>query len=383
MSRAGRATQGAGRHRADGTPYRKNLPFRAKKSVADAAEPAKKPGPGRASPGLRYVCDSEPGYRRRRVGSGFAYFDARGRRVRDERELARIRALAIPPAYTDVWICRRANGHLQATARDARGRKQYRYHEAWRRTRDANKFARTVGFAEALPPLRRHVARDLRERGMRREKVAAAVIRLLDRTQIRVGNEEYARANGSYGLSTLRTRHVRVRGDEIRFAFRGKSRQRHEASLSDARVAAVVRRCRDLPGQHLFQYVDGSRVRAISSTDVNAYLGRVMRGDFTAKDFRTWAATVAAAEAFLADADSPGPDMSKRIIAAAAAELGNTPAVCRRSYIHPLVLLAATDAAQASRLRAIHERTHRGKSGLDRLERTVLRYLRPPGRRAT
>jgi DNA topoisomerase-1 len=325
---------------------------------------------------LHYVSDTEPGYTRRRHGRGFAYFDARGRRVRDARTLARIRALAIPPAYTDVWICRRPNGHLQATARDARGRKQYRYHEAWRRTRDETKFARALAFAGALAPLRRRVAEDLRQPGVHREKVVAAVVRLLDRTRIRVGNEEYARTNGSYGLSTLRNRHVRVRGDEVRFVFRGKSGQRHEASLADARVASVVRRCRDLPGQQLFQYVEGSRVRGISSSDVNAYLRRLMQGDFTAKDFRTWSATVVAADALLAASDPPGADLSAAVVAAAAAELGNTPAVCRKSYVHPAVLAAAAHASEASRLCSLHARTRRGKYGLDRLEYTVLRYLR-------
>ena len=330
---------------------------------------------------LRYVSDAEPGYVRRRQGRGFAYFDQRGRQVRDERVLARIRALAIPPAYTDVWICRRPNGHLQATARDARGRKQYRYHEDWRRTRDQTKFNRTIAFAQSLPRLRRHVARDLREKGMHRDKVLAAIVRVLDRTRIRVGNEEYARANGSYGLSTLRNRHVRLLGDEVRFAFRGKSGRRHEVAFSDARVAAVVRRCRDLPGQHLFQYLDGPRVRAVSSTDVNAYLHRLVPGDFTAKDFRTWSATVVAAEAILANGVD-APMVLKDVLAVAAAELGNTPAVCRRSYVHPAVLLAASDASARQRLFAVHEKTQRGKRGLDRLELTVLRYLRAHGKRS-
>jgi len=329
---------------------------------------------------LRYASDVEPGYVRRRRGRGFAYFDDRGRPVRDERTLARIRALAIPPAYTDVWICRAANGHLQATARDDRGRKQYRYHEAWRRTRDENKFSRTIVFAESLPQLRSRVGQDLREKGMRRDKVVAAVVRLLDRTRIRVGNEEYARANGSYGLSTLRNRHVHVRGDEVRFVFCGKSGQRHEVAISDKRIAAVVRRCRDLPGQHLFQYLDGPRVHAISSADTNAYLRRYMHGHFTAKDFRTWAATVVAAEAILAGRANPAV-VIKDVLAVAAAELGNTPAVCRRSYIHPAVLLAATEASARQRLFAIHEKTRRGRRGLDRLELAVLRYLRSRGKR--
>lgn len=328
---------------------------------------------------LRYVSDAEPGYTRRRCGRGFAYFDSRGRPLRDARALARIRALAIPPAYTDVWICRSADGHLQATARDARGRKQYRYHAAWRATRDDTKFARTLEFAAALPALRRRIARDLRERGVSREKVLATVLRLLDRTRVRVGNEEYARTNGSFGLSTLRSRHVRVRGDEVRLVFRGKSGRRHQVALSDARVAAVVRRCRDLPGQHLFQYLDEGRVHRITSTDVNAYLREVTRGDFTAKDFRTWSATVVVARHLLA-ATMIRPAVLRGAIEAAAAALGNTPAICQRSYVHPALLEAAT-GAPAQRLRAIHERTPRGRAGLDRSERTVLRFLREARRR--
>lgn len=328
---------------------------------------------------LRYVSDAEPGYTRRRCGRGFAYFDGRGRPLRDARTLARIRALAIPPAYTHVWICRSADGHLQATARDARGRKQYRYHPAWRATRDDTKFARTIEFAAALPALRRRIARDLRERGVSREKVLATVLRLLDRTRARVGNEEYARTNGSFGLSTLRSRHVRVRGDEVRLVFRGKSGRRHQVALSDARVAAVVRRCRDLPGQHLFQYVDGGRVHRLTSTDVNAYLREVTRGDFTAKDFRTWSATVIVARHLLA-ATTIRSAVLKGAVEAAAAALGNTPAICQRSYVHP-ALLESTAGAPAQRLREIHERTPRGRAGLDRSERTVLRFLREARRR--
>lgn len=328
---------------------------------------------------LRYVSDTEPGYTRRRCGRGFAYLDSRGRPLRDARTLARIRALAIPPAYTDVWICRSADGHLQATARDARGRKQYRYHAAWRATRDDTKFARTIEFAQALPALRRRIARDLRQRGVHRDKVLATVLRLLDRTRVRVGNEEYARANGSFGLSTLRRRHVRVRGDQVRLMFRGKSGRRHEVELSDARVAAVVRRCRDLPGQHLFQYVDGGRVHRITSTDVNAYLREITRGDFTAKDFRTWSATVVVAQRLLA-ATTMRRAVLKSAVKAAAAALGNTPAICQRSYVHPAILQAAAGTA-ALRLRGVHERTPRGRAGLDRDERTVLRFLREARRR--
>lgn len=330
---------------------------------------------------LRYVSDAEPGYVRRRCGNGFAYFDSRGRRLRDARTLARIRALAIPPAYADVWICRSADGHLQATGRDRRGRKQYRYHAAWRVARDGNKFERTIAFAEALPALRRRIARDLRERGVHRDKVLATILRLLDRTQARVGNEEYARANGSFGLSTLRNRHARVRGDEVRLVFRGKSGRRHEVALSDARVAAVVRRCRDLPGQRLFQYLDGGRLHHVTSTDVNAYLRDAAHGDFTAKDFRTWSATLIVARELLAeDAAEPRSARLKAAVGAAAAALGNTPAVCQRAYVHPAVL-EAVDGAAARRLRGIRERTPRGRAGIDRDERAVLRYLRAMRRR--
>ena len=325
---------------------------------------------------LRYVSDAEPGYTRRRSGSGFAYFDRGGRRLRDPRTLARIRALAIPPAYTDVWICRSSNGHLQATARDARGRKQYRYHAAWRDARDSTKFARTIAFAKALPALRRRIARDLREHGVRRAKVLATILRLLDRTQIRVGNEEYARANDSYGLSTLRNRHVQVSGAEVHIVFRGKSGRRHAVTLSDARVASVVRRCRDLPGQRLFQYVEEGRVRRVTSTDVNAYLREIAHGEFTAKDFRTWSATVIVARELLAEgAEAAQRVILKNVIEAAAAALGNTPAVCQRAYVHPAIL-AAGEGAPAERLRATYERTPRGRAGLDRVERTVLRFLR-------
>ncbi|HEY0179448.1 MAG TPA: DNA topoisomerase IB [Dokdonella sp.] len=325
---------------------------------------------------LRYVTDAEPGYRRERRGKGFAYVDHRGRPLKDARVLARIRALAIPPAYTDVWICPIPHGHLQATARDARGRKQYRYHAEWRRARDETKFARTIAFAEALPALRRRVARDLRLRGVPREKVLAAIVRLLDRTRIRVGNEEYARANGSYGLSTMRNRHVSVHGDEVRFLFRGKSGRKHEVALSDKRVAAVLRRCRDLPGQHLFQYVGDGRVQRIGSGDVNAYLREVMRGDFTAKDFRTWSASVVVARELVTHAERGEAADLKAAIAVAAETLGNTPAVCRRAYLHPAVAEAGEDPRRFERLQAAFARAGAARGGLDRNERALLRYLR-------
>ena len=322
---------------------------------------------------LVYVDDAQPGLRRRRSGGGFCYVDARGHRVTDERVLARIRALAIPPAYRDVWICRDPRGHLQATARDARGRKQYRYHPGWRERRDEVKFRRTIEFAARLPALRRRVARDLRAEGLVRERVLAAVVRLLDRTRMRIGNEEYAKANGSFGLSTLRNRHVRVRGDRVHIAFRGKSGQRHERLLEDPRLARTVRRCQDLPGQCLFQYVEGGRRRRVTSGDVNAYLRSIMGDDYTAKDFRTWAASVVVADALFGSKDPPSVPTA---IAAAAAELGNTPAVCRSTYVHPAVLAAADDEARGQRARAAFARVQRADRGLGRAERALLRYLR-------
>ena len=331
---------------------------------------------------LSYVSDTEPGYTRRRRGKHFVYFDRRGRQLTDERELARIRALAIPPAYTDVWICRNPRGHLQATARDARGRKQYRYHPMWKAWRDATKFERTLDFARALPKLRARIARDLRRSGLVRERVLATILRLLDRTHVRIGNEEYARSNHSYGLSTLRDRHARVRGEHVLLKFRGKSGRVHEVMLTDARVARVVRRCEDLPGQHLFQYRDelGSPHR-ISSNDVNAYLREIAGSEFTAKDFRTWAATVSVAGSLVAH-DKASEAMLRGAIERAATELGNTPAVCRRAYVHPAIMQAYGSPEQAARLRSAFERaaTRRAR-GLNQIEHAVLLYLRELSRK--
>jgi DNA topoisomerase-1 len=324
---------------------------------------------------LRYVSDVEPGITRKRSGRGFCYLDARGRRVRSERVLQRIRALAIPPAYTDVWICASPDGHLQATGRDARGRKQYRYHAAWRRQRDRSKFARTAAFGERLPGLRRRIRRDLRERGMARQRVLAALLRLLDRTRIRIGNEEYARSNRSFGLSTLRTRHVSVRGDEIRFAFRGKSGRLHEVAVEDPRVARTLRRCLELPGQLLFQYLDDGTPRKLTSSDINDYLRDAMGEEFTAKDFRTWSASVIVARELFA----PGPERPpspREAVRIAADALGNTPAVCQRAYVHPAVLEATAEPLANRRIRALFARTTRARDGLDRHERALLRYLR-------
>jgi DNA topoisomerase-1 len=297
------------------------------------------------SVGLRYVSDTRPGIRRRPMGKGFRYSAADGRPVRDPRVLRRIRALAIPPAWTDVWICPSGRGHIQATGRDARGRKQYRYHARWRAARDRGKFERLAAFGAVLPRIRHQVREDLRLRGLPRRKVLAVVVALLDATLIRVGNEEYARVNHSYGLTTMRDGHVGFDGDEVRFRFRGKSGKQHEVSVRDRRLARIVARCRDLPGQELFQYVDGhGRQHPVDSGDVNGYLREAAGLPITAKDFRTWAGTVLCACALCAAAPADTEARAKRAVAraieATAGRLGNTPAVCRESYVHPAVVEA-------------------------------------------
>jgi DNA topoisomerase-1 len=298
--------------------------------------------------GLRYVSDSQPGIQRRRAGKGFSYIDADGRPIRDAATLRRIKALAIPPAWTDIWICPSPNGHIQATGRDAKGRKQYRYDTRWRATRDENKFDHMIAFARALPRIRARVEQDLALAGMPRVKVLATVVRLLETTLIRVGNEEYAKSNKSFGLTTMRDRHIHVEGSTLRFEFRGKSGVRHSVDLHDRRLAQIVKRCRDIPGQELFQYIDEGGVRqTIDSADVNEYLRTISGDDFTAKDFRTWAGTVLAAlalkefEAF--DSQAQAKKNVVRAIESVAERLGNTPAICRKCYIHPAVLEAYLD----------------------------------------
>jgi DNA topoisomerase I len=298
--------------------------------------------------GLRYVTDAEPGIRRRRAGKHFRYLDADGDPVRDPAKLRRIEALGIPPAWTEVWICPSPRGHLQATGRDARGRKQYRYHPRWRVVRDETKFGRLRAFGEALPNLRQRVTTDLARPDLPREKVLATVVRLLEATLIRVGNEEYARRNDSYGLTTLRDDHVDVEGAAVHFTFRGKSGKEHAIDVRDRRLAAIVKRCRDLPGQELFQYVDAEGVRhTIDSADVNAYLRGIMGEEFTAKDFRTWAGTVLAAQELrLCEPAASEADARHDLAAVAqtvAVRLGNSPAICRRCYIHPAVIDAYLD----------------------------------------
>lgn len=295
-------------------------------------------------PGLRHVSDDKPGLRRRRAGKNWRYFDAEDAPVTDPATLERVRALVIPPAWTDVWICPLPHGHIQATGRDARGRKQYLYHERWRLVRDADKFARLTAFGHALPRIRRQVAADLRRKGLVREKVLAAMVRLLETTLIRVGNEEYARTNRSYGLSTLRARHATVRGGEIRLRFRGKSGRVHRIDLLDPSLARLVRGLRELPGQELFHYIapDGE-VRVIDSDAVNTYLREAGGEEFSAKDFRTWAGTLLAAGHLAAGALHETRPRKASVVAAVKAvaeRLRNTPAVCRRSYIHPAIIQA-------------------------------------------
>jgi DNA topoisomerase I len=291
-----------------------------------------------------------PGIRRARAGKGFVYFDARGRRVRRASALARFRAIVIPPAWTDVWICPSANGHIQAVGRDARGRKQYRYHAAWRRVRDRTKFDRIVELARRLPTIRRRVRRDLARPGLPREKVLAAVVRILEGTQIRVGNREYARENGSFGATTLRNRHVRVTGERLRFRFVGKGGKTNEMELRDGKLARIVRRCQELPGQELFQFVDDDgRVQTIGSSDVNVYLKEISGDEFTAKDLRTWSATARMAKRLARLARARSRASAERNVASAiaevAAELGNTPTVCRKHYVHPSVIEAYLSSA--------------------------------------
>jgi DNA topoisomerase-1 len=293
--------------------------------------------------GLRYVSDAMPGLRRRRAGTGFTYLDSSGRRITDRATLARIRSLAVPPAYTDVWISLHPNGHIQATGRDARGRKQYRYHPRWREVRDENKFGRMLAFSKALPLIRDRVEQDLSRPGLPREKVLAAVVRLLELTGIRVGNDEYARTNQSFGLTTLRDDHVEVSGSTMRFEFRGKSGKLHQVSLSDRRLARIVARCQALPGEELFQYVDDEGVhQTIGSSDVNGYLRAITGEDFTAKDFRTWSGTLLAAAALEDLGPAPSEREAKSTIVAAidrvAERLNNTRTVCRKYYVHPAVV---------------------------------------------
>ena len=300
--------------------------------------------------GLRYVTDARRGIGREMGPLGFRYISPVGRVIRRASELKRIRALAVPPAWTDVWICPDPRGHIQATGRDAKGRKQYRYHPQWRSTRDETKYDRMAAFAAALPRIRARTAADMARPGLTRDKVLATVVQLLEKSLIRVGNEEYAKHNQSFGLTTMRDKHVAVKGQQVRFEFRGKSGVKHAVSLDDRRLARIVRQCRDLPGQELFQYVDddGKRHR-VGSADVNAYLKEITGEDFTAKDFRTWAGTVLACTALReldkVETTAAAKKNVVKAIEAVAGVLGNTRTVCRKSYIHPAIIDSYMDGS--------------------------------------
>lgn len=289
--------------------------------------------------GLRYSTNAEPGIRRKSARKGFAYFNDEGKRVTDTGTLARIKSLAIPPAWERVWICRDERGHLQATGRDARGRLQYRYHPRWREIRDAHKFDRMIGFARTLPAIRRRVKADLALPGLQRRRVLATIVQLLETTCLRIGNERYAQENDSFGLTTLRNRHVKVHGPRVEFQFRGKSGKFHRTEVEDVRLARIIRRCRDLPGQSLFEYLDDEGgVQQVGSSDVNDYLREISGADITAKDFRTWAGTVFVANELARREGPVGPSHMVAAVRQAAQRLGNTPAICRKSYVHPHVL---------------------------------------------
>ncbi|MCW3148057.1 DNA topoisomerase IB [Stutzerimonas stutzeri] len=325
-------------------------------------------------PDLRYVDDSQPGIRRKRQRGKFAYYTPQGERITDEIQIRRINQLAIPPAYRDVWICPDPRGHLQATGRDARGRKQYRYHARWREIRDSNKYERMLEFGEILPKLRARLQLDLAREGLPREKVMALVVTLLESTLIRIGNSRYARDNRSYGLTTLRTRHVDVCGTSIRFHFRGKSGVEHRVTLRDRRLARLMRRCLELPGQQLFQYLDDDGQRhAVSSGDVNQYLRDLTGRDFTAKDYRTWAGSALALERLRAlkwNTQAQARQHLLETVKQVARQLGNTPAVCRQCYVHPAILQAFSDG-ELTGLKAARRR-----KWLSREEVALLTFLR-------
>ena len=339
-----------------------------------------------AEAGLRYVTDQKPGIRRRRSGKGFRYVRPDGTAVRDEPTLHRIASLVIPPAWTDVWITTDPRGHLQATGRDVKGRKQYRYHPRWRAVRDETKYEQMLAFGAALPTIRARVDADLRRPGLPREKVLATVVRLLEATLIRVGNEEYARENRSYGLTTLRNRHVDVHGTELRFEFRGKSGKEHRVSVRDRRLARVVCRLQELPGQEIFQYVDEDGTRhTLDSDDVNAYLREIAGLELSAKDFRTWAGTVLCAVALREVEATASEAEAKRnvaqVVKSVAQQLGNTPAVCRACYVHPTVIEAYFESHDREPLaKALDGRltsaAEHGDEGLSGDEAAVMRLIR-------
>lgn len=334
-----------------------------------------------ADAGLHYVDDTVPGITRLKRGKSSIYKDPAGRVIKDKQTLARIRHLAIPPAYNDVWICTDDQGHIQATGRDDRGRKQYRYHDKWQQVRNATKYDRMIQFGYALPKIRRHVKQDLRQRGLPKHKVVAAIVELMDKAQIRVGNEEYARENKSYGLTTMHNKHVKIQGEAIKFEFKGKSGVHHSVEIDDPRLAKIVKRCQDLPGYELFQYVNEQGERHnINSSDVNGYLKEISQEDFTAKDFRTWHGTVLATDALCKCA--PVETLAKlkhnlvEAIDLVSKSLGNTRSVCRKSYVHPQIM----EAYLGRSLTSVIENYRQGviPSKLRRLpihEAVVIRFL--------
>jgi DNA topoisomerase-1 len=331
--------------------------------------------------GLRYVTDAKPGLRRVRCGKGFRYTAPGGATIHDEDTLRRIRSLVIPPAWTGVWICTIPNGHLQATGRDARGRKQSRYHPRWREVRDETKYERMVHFAQTLPAIRERVKKDLALSGLPRQKVLATIVSLMEQTHIRVGNQEYAKENGSYGLTTLRNKHVEVKGSQVTFSFQGKSKVHHTVSLEDRRLARVIKQCEDLPGYELFQYIDETGERhAIDSSDVNEYLREITGHHFTAKDFRTWAGSVLACDLLRGMGAVESATQAKKNVVAAikavALKLGNTPSVCRKCYVHPAVLEAYLGGISVAEAKAELEQEMNEHTGaLRKEERTLLQLL--------
>jgi DNA topoisomerase-1 len=353
---------------------------RATKKI-DEIEIAPDPAEVAEDAGLRYVSDEQRGYTRKAKGDDFEYFDTEGKPIRDETRLLRIKRLAVPPAYRNVWICPSPNGHIQATGRDARGRKQYRYHERWREVRDENKYDRMLVFGKALPKIRRRVNRDLKRRGLPREKVLAAVVQLLERTFIRIGNEEYAKENKSFGLTTMRNHHVDVTATKLKFSFRGKSGKKHEVDVTDRRLARIIRQLQDLPGQEIFQYLDEDGEKwKVTSEDVNDYLHEITGEEFTAQDFRTWAGTVLTAMALNAQEAFENKSQAKKnikdAISAVAKILGNTPAICRKCYVHPAVLESYLDGAMIEGLKEKTEDALERKLGdLRSEEAAVMSFL--------
>jgi DNA topoisomerase-1 len=354
----------------------------ARKIKAPPPEVVSDPVDSAQAAGLRYVSDIQPGIRRKRAGKGFIYMGTEGKPIRDEKELTRIRSLAIPPAYTDAWICPSPNGHIQATGRDARGRKQYRYHPKWREVRDETKFGRMLAFSEVLPQIRKRIERDLQLAGLPREKVLATVVRLLECTCIRVGNEEYAKSNRSFGLTTLQDRHVEISGSSVRFEFKGKSGKVHRVDLNDRRLARIVQRCQALPGEDLFQYEDDDGVRqSIGSGDVNDYIREISGQEFTAKDFRTWAGTILAVAALKEVGAWSSQRQAKsnvlRAIDLVAEQLNNTRAVCRKYYVHPAVFETYLAGTMLEHLQNGTKQSV--KSDLETEEAAIVRLLQKAG----